>query len=849
MIYDFKNKQAKIEDLGGKAYNLIHLARLNFKVPKFFVLTTEFFKEFLGEDLKKYKELLENYDEESRIKITNIIKEREFSPELRKIIKNRLSSDFSESDLIAVRSSATDEDSDSYSFAGMLESFLNVKQDDNLFASIKSCYLSNFSTRAMKYREKHKLINDSISMSVILQEMIDADYAGVMFTSNPQTNNPDETMISLVKGLGEKLVKGEVDSSDYIINSLGEIVYMDLEKHLEVSNELVLELYNSGQDIEKSYAVRRGQDIEFCIQDEKIYILQSRVITNYNYVDKNKFRTILDNSNIIESYSGVTTPLTFTFAREVYSKVYNQTLNNFYIPKDAIDGIQEDLNNMLYFYENNIYYRLNSWYKMTALYPGYEKNKKYMENMMGVKMGLNESKQEARTRVIKIYSRFIYKLVMMKKDSRKFLNKFNRITKPYYNKDFKGKSNLELLGIYKELEEGILDDFIIPITNDMGAMVFYGILTDKIKKLDVENAEGLISEILSQQGEVESVNQSLDIIDIVEEIKNNEELYNYFKEREIEDLILDLDKDDGIFLKINTYLENYGPRSMDELKLETITMLEDPTFLFETIKQYLNLETSAETYKPSKSNQAEEKIYSNYNFIQKPMMKTLVKITKYFIKNRESLRLRRTYIYSIVRKIFIRVGINFEKKKIIEEWGDVFYLSKDEIYQVINQKDYDSSKIQETINKRKDEYAHNKNKSTHERIYFYGDVNPSNALPVFSRQETKEEEGVLSGVPGGGKVVTGIVKYVENPKYANVEGYILMAKRTDPGWTVLFPMAKAIIIERGSALSHSAVIAREMGLTLVVGVRGLTGIIKDGDRVKVDGVNGTIEVLEENNEE
>ena len=78
---------------------------------------------------------------------------------------------------------------------------------------------------------------------------------------------------------------------------------------------------------------------------------------------------------------------------------------------------------------------------------------------------------------------------------------------------------------------------------------------------------------------------------------------------------------------------------------------------------------------------------------------------------------------------------------------------------------------------------------------------------------------------------------------ADLNGYILMAKRTDPGWTVLFPMVKAVIIERGSILSHSAVIAREMGLTLVVGVRGLTDKIKDGDKVRVDGINGTVKKL------
>ena len=134
-------------------------------------------------------------------------------------------------------------------------------------------------------------------------------------------------------------------------------------------------------------------------------------------------------------------------------------------------------------------------------------------------------------------------------------------------------------------------------------------------------------------------------------------------------------------------------------------------------------------------------------------------------------------------------------------------------------------------------------------MYFYGEVKEENMLPVFGRQEvTLGDSSTLQGVAGGGKVVEGIVKYVTEPEDADIEGYILMAKRTDPGWTVLFPMAKAIIIERGSVLSHSAVIAREIGITLVVGIRGLTKRIEDGMRIRVDGIRGTVEILEADDE-
>ncbi|MDO4219951.1 MAG: PEP-utilizing enzyme, partial [Candidatus Saccharibacteria bacterium] len=179
----------------------------------------------------------------------------------------------------------------------------------------------------------------------------------------------------------------------------------------------------------------------------------------------------------------------------------------------------------------------------------------------------------------------------------------------------------------------------------------------------------------------------------------------------------------------------------------------------------------------------------------------------------------------------------------IERPRDIFFLEKDEITAIIRRQKYSEEEIKEKIAKRKLEYEENDKKPTNERMYFYGDIKEENMLPIYSRQETQLNTSVLSGVAGGGEIKTGVVKLVESPDNADVKGYILMAKRTDPGWTVLFPMAEAIIIERGSILSHSAVVARELGITLVVGVRGLTDRVKDGDTVKVDGKNGTIEII------
>lgn len=842
IIYEVGQK-ASPKQIGGKAFNLAHLSQLSVEVPAWFALTSGCFNDFIYDHREEYIKLLSKYSETNRKKIVKLIEITEFSEETKSKILKTIKKTFSKDDLLSIRSSATDEDGKTHSFAGMLESYLYIKQTDDIFTYIKKCYLSCFSERAMKYREENGLITPKISMAVIIQKMIHPDYAGVMFTTNPQTNNTDETLISVVKGVGEKLVSGEENSTDFVVNNIGEVIVKDERGKVSLDDKLLVALQQKGQTIEKSYKPRLSQDIEFAIKNDQIFILQARPITTYSHIDKNKFRTILDNSNIIESYSGATTPLTFTFAREVYGKIYNQTLHQFYVPDEAINSIKKDLDTMLYFYENKIYYRLNGWYKMTSLYPGYEKNKKYMENMMGIKTPLEETETQAKARFAKIAIRFIHKMIHMKGSSKKFISKFNRVTKPYYNNKFAGYTNEQLLEVYDNLEKEILNDFVTPISNDLGTMVIYGLLTDQAKKANIHNYEGLLSNILARQGNVESAHQSQELIQIVKDIKRDRTLYELFTESSVDDLKAHLRGDSLlIFSKINNYIYKYGARSMSELKLETITMQQDPSFLLNIIKQYLQLDTIPEE-KEKSTHTSEERYYRYFNGIKKSEAKALVKLTKYFVRNREMLRLRRTYIYSIVRNIYLRIGVNFFDEGLLERPRDIFFLEKDEITAIIRRQKYNEEEIQEKVSARKLEFEENSKKPANERMYFYGDIKPENMIAIHTRQEVQKDSNILSGVAGGGDIKTGIVKLVESPENANVRGYILMAKRTDPGWTVLFPMADAIIIERGSILSHSAVIARELGITLVVGVRGLTDRVKDGDTVKVDGKNGTIEII------
>ena len=835
----------ELNKVGGKAFNLARLSLNDFNVPPFIILDTDEFWNFLAKDKERYKELLLNYNASSLSEIRKLIENKEFSLISKERIKTKLDEVFKRHGKIIIRSSATDEDGNNYSFAGMMESYPDLSIEDDVFGYIKKCYLSCFSDRAMEYRALNKLIDEELSMAVIIQSMVESDFSAVAFTTDPQTNDPDEVFISVVKGTGEKLVSGEENSDDYVVDAEGDV--RRLSGSLDIDKRIIREIADIGKKIEESYDKKRARDIELAIKNKKIYVLQERLITAYSHIDKGQFRTIYDNSNIIESYSGVTTLLTFSFAREVYEKVYRQTLNNFFISKEDIESIKDDLANMICFYQNKVYYRLNSWYKMTALYPGYNKNKKYMENMMGVKLELKEGKAKQKLRLFRIYLRFIHKLLRIKKDSLLFVDKFERITKDHFNNSFENYTNKGLVDLYRQLEENILDDFTTPITNDMGAMVFLGILNDALKKKKLSDYEGLLSKVLAKQGNVESLKQSIALIDLVNYINNDTQLKSYYQNTEIEKIIEELDKDNKINKQIKEYIYKYGSRAMEELKLETVTLFQDPRFLIQTIKNYLNMEKIPSVYSDEEFDIKD--FYKHFSLFEKLYIKPVTEITKYFVKNRELLRLRRTYIYSIVRNIFLRMGQNFKEEGIIENARDIFFMEKKEAFDIASFGIVGYEDIRTQIEERKKEYEINKEKECYERMYFYGEVKEENMLPIYARQEIISQDlNTLQGVAGGGRVVEGIVKYVKEPEEADIEGYILMAKRTDPGWTVLFPMAKAVIIERGSVLSHSAVIAREMGLTLVVGIRGLTSRVEDGRRVRVDGIKGTVEILEANDE-
>ncbi|MCX8131509.1 MAG: PEP-utilizing enzyme [Clostridia bacterium] len=900
LIYYNSGEIPDVYRIGGKARSLSVMVGEGIRVPKFITLTVDFFESFMGSSMEELNSLLKkectSKDEVDELvrNISELIEKKPFSAEHKGLVLSAINNYFGKTAgrYFSVRSSATDEDSAKHSFAGQLDSFLYIKLDEQLIKSIKNCFISAYSERAMSYRFINKLPFKSVRPAVIIQEMVFGEISGVLFTGNPLNNNPDQTLLNAVYGIGEGIVSGELDADSWVIDESGNIVKSSIlpKKHKitfnasagygtkkvdvetqyvdkpSVSNKQVLQLYEIGRKIEHVFG-GFPQDIEWCIKDNNIYILQSRPITIMSRINKRERKTVLDNSNIIESYPGVITPLTFSYSVRIYEMVYRRFYFLAGTSKKRIDELAATFRNKISYFNSRAYYNLNSWYEGMMLFPGYKYNKWFMENMMGVKATAKFEKERSPSffkrlfsdypRLLKGIFKVMYLYLFSDSIKNRFIKEFYETTGKYLNEKFEGYSNREILEKYLYVEKKTFGNWDSPIINDFTVMIFYGMLAKRIAALDIEDKAGLQNDLLCGQGDVESTKPTREIIRISNIIREDSYLYKLFSkntEDELISIILNTKNEryDEIREILKQYISEYGFRCMNEMKLEEDTLKENPAFLFTMIKNYLR-KPAIDLQDMSRKEReirlkAEQMLFSRIKGRQKLWTRWILKNARRAIKNREQLRFMRTKVYGVFRSMFNAIGRNFERDGLIEHYKDIYFLHFNDIFELVEGRSIDTAIIKDIISARKKKLEEDNNTEPHERMYFYGDMYKRNFVEILSEDEVEyidygEDTKTLKGIPCSPGTIEGIAKIVLSPVDANLNGEILVAKRTDPGWVPLFPSVSGIVIERGSPLSHSAVVAREMGIPAIVGVRRVTEVIPDNERIRMNGSTGIIEKI------
>ena len=850
--------------IGGKAANLARLMQLRINVPLFHVVTTAAFADGRRNGGRLPSALRQALDDSSR--------------------------DWNSARFQAVRSSAVGEDAAGESFAGIHDSFLYVRGRDAIADAVEKVWASAASARAVAYRKSKNLPLDDIEIAVVVQNMVDARASGVIFTADPMSGDPHRIVISALWGLGEGLVSAGLDADTFTIDKRTgaietrlaekwsrvviadperggvrqEPVPSDLVRAPSLTDLQVKEIAALARRIEEAYGV--PQDIEFALNAEgELFILQTRPITTVEELGPAAgYGLLWDNSNIIESFSGVTSPMTFSVIRRAYATVYRCFSEVMGIPADTIRRSEPLYQNMLGLIRGRVYYNLRSWYLLLRLFPGFEYNRQFMEAMMGVKESY-EPERAATPSVMRRYFVELPQLLRLVARSgwnfariRSRVARFEALFEHHYNRwaalDFSQMRPFELMQVYGEMERDVLEQWRAPIINDLFVMMNYGILKKLCASWCGDTTGSLQNDLICGEGGIRSTEPTFRLMELAAQVRQDPELARAFAATPPEE-IGRLTRSDPRFASFHAafaqYLDDYGFRCMNELKLEEPTLRDRPEFAYQVLRNYVASPAGADPNAITAREAgiragAEQRARTMLSPWRRMIFMRVLRNARLGVKNRENMRFARTRIFGLVRELVRAIGVSFEREGALERADDVFYLTLDETFDFIKGTAV-TARLKELAALRRREFDGYRADTDvpDDRFETYGVVHVRNRFRGRAAPVEAAPDGTLRGIPCSPGKITGVVKVILTPSDdAQLAGEILVAGRTDPGWVPLYPSVSGLLIERGSILSHSAIVAREMGIPTIVGIPGLTTALRSGQKVSMDGSTGVVEIID-----
>ena len=737
---------------------------------------------------------------------------------------------FSERDCFAVRSNFSSEDSGEHSFAGQFLTRLNVKREkvkeavQEVFASYAGSL--DYKEKANRGKAEYDLKQQGKVETVLIQEMLFPEKSGVLFTKNPK-GILSEMVVVLGQGLGDKVVEDQENVLTYHYFP-GECLYQEGQGTVIGLDEDELKtLFSLGEEIEQLF--QKPMDIEFAIEKGKIYILQARAITT---LDMELPIRILDNSNISESFPGICLPLSESFAGEMYSGIFT-SLGRRFLGK-RVSSYEAVFQRMVGGFSGRMYYEISSWYDILRLLPFSGKIIPVWQGMLGVS---NEEISFSKKKPgfflkCRIALLFCYYFIVSQRKMKE-LDKFFQERYAEYGKRVEEEEEAQALyRIFLEMKEDFLREWDITLMNDMVSFI----------------STHLYGKKTAFSLEIMKPVQALSALKAVAR-KHGLDSEEYRKEKK-------------------SYISAYGDRIEGELKLETRTYRSNEELLdrwildaLETDSVEKDCEETSRMEKPSE---------------QKQRKSFLCRLAESSCNNREISRLHRTRCFGLMRRIVDKIGektIGF----------DVYYLSLDELKELLfSGKDF-SLKIAREKELRK---AYER-LPVLSRVKLLGKVDRdplAGEIRVLSYESFKEKGNIEGQIEKPGKdgmlgntghirqmekagkedgdstprvffgrgVSKGIfrgevlkIKSLQEIRVAEAKGKILLSYSTDPGWFPYLDMAEGLITERGSLLSHSAILARELEKPAVVNIPKIMEELQSGDIVEIDGDLGICSVIKQ----
>ena len=890
-ILPFDSADATLENAGGKGMNLARLTRAGFAVPRGFIISTDAYREFVSVNrwlpaiLSGVADL--SADDASALERTSAQIRAAFSAgKIPEEVESAIRAAYANlQDIpVAVRSSATAEDLPDLSFAGQQDTYLNVIGVGQVLEAVIHCWSSLWTARAIGYRIRNGIDHKEAALAVIVQEMVQSEASGVLFTANPLTGLRSETVIDATLGLGEALVSGQVEPDHYVVDTINrriltktlgakkistrgkagggvETIEESAEAHQALSDENILQLAEIGGQIQKEYGF--PQDIEWALLENKIYVLQSRPITSLYPLPKESFDPLVIwfSFGSVQGILGAMTPLGQDAIRMAFSgagKLFGAQIA--YDQTDVLVPAGERL-----------------WIKISDLLRNpvgasvYQTFLGFGEpSVRQILQGLaNEPRLGAGQGHVKLSSvgallGFILPVIgraaMNMHNPQKARAEFQSyIESQLVPPNITGEDPFARLAQRLQFMQAhistalyrLLPRFLPLLGPAVASLRLLTRLTGTEK--DIQTDHGFSAAVLElTRGLPNNVTTEMDLAlwRTANVIRQDQASYTTFLDSDARTLAsryLNGSLPEAAQTAIVDFMNRYGMRGLGEIDIGKPRWREEPTSILQTLQSYLKIsdemapdalfEKGAKSAELAMEKLALQARRSSGREIKEKIVRALAGRIRMLMGLRESPKFFIVRLMGIVRSELLASGDEFVREDILERPEDLFFLHFHELQALANRDSRDWKKL---IAERRDMYERENRRRQVPRVLTSDGRAFYEGIGVLADTDT-----VISGSPVSPGVAEGIVHIIFDPRGAQlVPGEILVCPGTDPAWTPLFMAAGGLITEVGGMMTHGSVVAREYGIPAVVGVHQATTRLKDGQRIRIDGTAGKIMVLE-----
>lgn len=777
---------------------------------------------------------------------------------------------------VAVRSSAALEDGSADSFAGQFDSFLYV-DETALAERVRACIASQYNARVLHYRLLRGIGAGTAGwdngMAVVIQRMVDAARAGVMFTMNVGSNF-NESAIVAAYGLGEGVVADRADTDHFFVARdsgrcyarLGEKrVRLDFDPvrgavaegpvaaglhHAAVLDEAQLRRLSAlGQRLEELYG--QPQDVEFAFDAAgTLYLLQSRPITTLAGIDGDAL-VILDNANIIESYPGITLPLTYDFARRAYQGVFTAAARAFHLPEAFIRSNEALFANLLGYLNGRIYYQLHHARRIMEQVITSRAGRRAWQAFIGLSTLPWRSRTPPWRQRLRSLAVLAYLLVTYRRRNRRLFALF--AARLAAIRAFVARlPDHDAAAIYRFFEhhaDALFEAWAPTIVNDYFAMRSHALLERLVE--GVGGDAELTNDLLCGIADVESEQPVIRLLELKRQVLADADLHALFRQEPAAIVARLPQVAPAPFLRQwAEYLERYGDRTLEELKLERPTLRMAPQLLAGLLRNQLDHPISHADLRRRQATVlegAEQRLAALLRGrpLRRHLLGWVLGRAREAVRDRENMRINRARAFGAVKEMFHALGERMCAVGLLAAPADVYALRLEELRRFALEGAREP--LQERVAAVRRAVEEQAGYDMPDRIIHQAGVPPD--LSHYRKAAGGEAAagatpGRLHGIGVSRGEAEGDALVLEAPTLAQrVDGQILVTRMTDPGWVFLMTQAAGIVSEKGSLLSHTAIVGRELGIPTVVGVEHATRLLRNGDRLALDGAAGTVTLL------